>query len=193
MGFTLLFHVIQPVTCDNMANMLSKICHLLTASVFVVISLSVFASGQNTIKKIESAKVKIVTNHATGMFEVKATPMAAEENIGDPTIGRLALNKQFSGGLTGTSKGQMLGFQAETPGTGGYVAIERFNGTLDGKKGGFALQHIGTMADGNFELNVSVVPGSGTGELAGISGKMGIIIEGKKHSYVLDYSLPKPK
>ena len=134
-----------------------------------------------------------MTKHATGTFEVKVTPLAPEDNVGDPKIGRLSLDKQFSGGITAVSKGQMLGYQSETPGTGGYVAIERVNGTLDGKKGGFALQHIGTMGSGKFDLNVSVVPGSGTGELAGISGKMTITIDGSKHSYDLEYTIKPPK
>lgn len=134
-----------------------------------------------------------MTKRATGTFEVKVTPVPAEENVGDVTIGRLALDKQFSGALTASSKGQMLGFQGEPAGTGGYVAMERVNGTLDGKKGSFHLQHIGTMGDGKFEMNVSVVPGSGTGELAGIAGKMTIVIEDGTHSYVLEYSLPKAK
>ncbi|MBP7476488.1 MAG: DUF3224 domain-containing protein [Pyrinomonadaceae bacterium] len=154
--------------------------------------LAPFSFGQ-TVAKSGKPEVKIVTKRATGTFEVKVTPVAAEENVGDPTIGRLALDKQFSGALTASSKGQMLGFQGEPAGTGGYVAMERLNGTLDGKKGGFLLQHVGTMADGKFDLNIAVVPGSGTGELVGISGKMTIVIEGGKHSFVLEYSLPKPK
>lgn len=154
---------------------------------FAVLSLSVLATAQqNKVQKETSMQAK-------GTFEVKSTPMATEENAGDPLIGRLALDKQFSGALTGKSKGQMLGFQGEPPGTGGYVAMEMVNGTLDGKKGSFALQHIGTMGDGKFDLNISVVPGSGTGELKDISGKMAIIIEGGKHSYVFDYSLPSAK
>lgn len=134
-----------------------------------------------------------MTKRATGTFEVKVTPVPAEEDVGDVTIGRLALDKQFSGALTASSKGQMLGFQGEPAGTGGYVAMERVNGTLDGKKGSFLLQHIGTMGDGKFEMNVSVVPGSGTGELTGIAGKMTIIIEGGKHSYEFDYTIKPSK
>lgn len=156
---------------------------------FGLLSLSVLATAQ------QKKGLKETTMKATGTFEVKSTPVAAEDKVGDPLIGRLALDKQFSGALTGTSKGQMLGFQGETPGTGGYVAMEMVNGTLDGKKGSFALQHIGTMGDSKFDLNISVVPGSGTGELKGISGKMAVIIEGGKHSYVFEYTLPtaKPK
>ena len=134
-----------------------------------------------------------MTKLAKGTFEVKVTPLAAEENVGDPTIGRLSLDKQFSGDVAGTSKGQMLGLQTETKDSGGYVAMERVTGTLEGKKGSFALQHTGTMQGGKFEMNVTVVPDSGTGELAGISGKMKIIIEVGKHFYEFEYSLARPK
>ena len=131
-----------------------------------------------------------VTKHATGTFEVKVTPLAAEENIGDPMIGRLSLEKQFAGDMAGTSKGQMLGIGTAKKESGGYVAAERFVGTLDGKKGSFSLQHSETMQNGKFDLTVTVVPDSGTDELVGISGKMTIIIKDGKHFYELDYTLP---
>lgn len=139
-------------------------------------------------------KVIFVTDKAKGTFEVKVTPLAAEENVGDVTIGRLSLAKTFSGDLAGTSKGQMLGSQSEAvPGSGGYVAMERFTGTLKGLKGSFTLQHIGTMQGGKFDLNVMVVPDSGSGELTGISGTCKIIIDGDKHLYEFTYSLPAAK
>jgi hypothetical protein len=134
-----------------------------------------------------------MTKLAKGTFEVKVTPLAAEENVGDPTIGRLALDKTFSGDLTGTSKGQMLGIGTNLTGSGGYVAAERINGTLDGKKGTFALQHTGTMQGENYEMLITVVPDSGTGELVGITGKLKIVIENGKHFYELEYSFTKPK
>jgi hypothetical protein len=74
-------------------------------------------------------------------------------------------------------------------GSAGYVAMERFTGTLNGRSGAFSLHHKGTMTRGAPELSVTVVPDSGTGELAGISGKMDIQIEGGKHSYELEYAL----
>ena len=145
------------------------------------------------VKKIDQ-KEKVMTQIAKGTFEVKATPQTEEANVGDPSIGRLSMTKQFSGDLEGTGKGQMLGSQSEVvQGSGGYVAMERVTGTLNGKKGSFVLQHIGTMQGGNFELNVSVVPDSGSGELTGISGKFKIIIEDSKHFYEFDYSIPQAK
>jgi len=75
---------------------------------------------------------------AKGTFEVKVTPLAADDSIGDPTIGRLSLDKTWSGEMAGTSKGQMLGAQSETEkGSGGYVAMERFTGMLMAKKVAF--------------------------------------------------------
>ena len=126
---------------------------------------------------------------ATGTFEVKVVPLPADEGTDTGGFGRLSIDKIFSGGLTGTSKGQMVGAFTAVEGSAGYVALERVTGTLDGRKGSFILQHNGTMSRGTQAIIVKVIPDSGTEELMGLSGTMQIIIEGKKHSYVLDYSL----
>jgi hypothetical protein len=131
-----------------------------------------------------------LTQHASGTFEVKLTPQPAEDQVGDPTIGRLALDKHFHGDLEGTSKGQMLAVGTEVKGSAGYVALERVNGTLRGRQGTFALQHSGTMTRGAPQLNVTVVPDSGTGQLVGLAGTMEIKIADGKHSYDLEYTLP---
>lgn len=74
-------------------------------------------------------------------------------------------------------------------GSAGYVAIERVTGTLDGKRGTFVLQHSGTMNRGASSLSVTVVPGSGTGELVGLSGRTDIQIVEGKHFYEIDFEL----
>jgi hypothetical protein len=125
---------------------------------------------------------------ASGTFEVKMKPQA-DENVGDPTIGRMSLDKQFHGDMEATSKGQMLAVQGEIKGSAGYVAIERVTGTLSGRTGTFALQHTGTMNRGVPEQSVTVVPDSGTGDLSGLSGKMTIKIADGKHSYEFDYTI----
>jgi Protein of unknown function (DUF3224) len=130
--------------------------------------------------------------HARGAFDVKLTPQ--DEKLGDG-ISRMLSDKQFHGGLEGASKGQMLAVgSAKTSGV--YVAIETFTGTLETaagvkKSGSFALHHTGIMTNGAPALDIRVVPGSGTGQLTGISGKMNIIIAADgKHSYDLEYTLP---
>jgi hypothetical protein len=127
--------------------------------------------------------------HATGTFEVKLKPQIDEG--GDPTVGRMTIDKQFQGDLEATSKGQMLAVQGEIKGSAGYVAMERVAGTLAGHKGTFALQHTGTMTRGTPTLSVTVVPDSGTGDLTGLTGKMNIIIADGKHSYEFEYTLAK--
>ena len=69
------------------------------------------------------------------------------------------------------------------------MAIERVNGTLEGRAGNFVLQHSGTMTRGVQELSVTVVPDTGTGELTGIAGRMNLIVTDGKHSYEFHYSI----
>jgi hypothetical protein len=71
----------------------------------------------------------------------------------------------------------------------GYVAMERVEGTLDGKRGTFALQHSGTMARAKPAYSITVVPDSGTGELAGLSGSLTIDISRGVHEYTFEYEL----
>jgi len=137
---------------------------------------------------ITIAKEKVLTNHATGTFEVKVTPQAGDASI-DGDIGRMSLDKQFHGDLEATSKGLMLAAMSSVKGSGGYVAMERVTGTLKGRSGSFVLQHIGTMTRGVPQMTVSVVPDSGTSELVGLAGTMAIKIADGKHSYDFEYTL----
>jgi hypothetical protein len=101
----------------------------------------------------------------------------------------MTIDKQFHGDLEATSKGQMLAVRGDVEGSAGYVAMERVRGTLGERTGTFALQHTGTMTRGAAELSVTVVPDSGTGEVAGIAGRMVINIVEKKHFYEFEYTL----
>ena len=133
-----------------------------------------------------------MTLHAEGSFDVKTTPLPPDDATTGTSIGRYALDKQFHGDLEATSKGEMLGAGDQAKGSAGYVAIEQVTGTLQSHTGSFALQHSGAMDNGSYKLSVAVVPGSGTGELAGIAGTMNITIASGKHSYSFDYTLPAP-
>lgn len=126
---------------------------------------------------------------AQGRFEVKLTPVVMPYENADPSLGRMSIDKRFEGDLDATSRGEMLSAISAVKGSAGYVAIERVNGTLHGRRGAFTLQHSGTMTRGEPQLTVTVVPDSGTDELAGLSGTMSITIVGKEHSYEFEYSL----
>lgn len=126
-----------------------------------------------------------VTTRASGTFEVKVQPLTTDA----PGLARLSIDKTYSGDLQGTSKGEMLA-NGGTEGYGVYTAIEVVTATLGGRSGTFALHHYGVMDGGAPTLSGSIVPGSGTGALAGISGTFTIILEGGGHGYTLDYTLP---
>lgn len=104
-------------------------------------------------------------------------------------LGRLLLHKVFRGELEGTGEGQMLTAVSDTPGSAGYVAIERFVGTLHGRPGSFVFQHSGSMDRGAQQLSITVVPGTGSSELAGIAGRFALRIVDGQHLYDFDYTL----
>jgi hypothetical protein len=78
-----------------------------------------------------------------------------------PSLTRATVRKAFAGGVEGESVAELL-----TCGELAYMANERFSGSLDGRAGTFVLQH-GAWEGGQWGF---VVPGSGTGELAGLRG-----------------------
>jgi hypothetical protein len=152
-----------------------------------VVFLSIFAHVQTASSALKEALV----HHATGPFEVKLAPQ--DDKTGDPLLARMTIDKQFHGDLEATSKGQMLSAGTAVKGSAGYVAMEKVTGTLHGHTGTFVLQHNATMNRGTPQLSITVVPDSGTGDLAGITGKMNIIIADGKHSYDFEYTLPAAK
>lgn len=146
------------------------------------------AIGLTLVAHLHAQKEAVVTNHATGTFDVKIIPQPADDAAAGP-FSRLFLDKQFHGDLDGTSKGQMLGAGTAVEGSAAYVALELVTGTLGGRRGSFMLQHTGTMKKGAPTLMVTVVPDSGTDQLIGLEGGMTIVIAGGKHSYDFEYTL----
>jgi predicted flavoprotein YhiN len=133
---------------------------------------------------------------ASGEFEVQLVPQGQPDSAestapGSSTLGRMSIDKQFHGDLEATSKGEMLSAMTGVKGSAGYVAIERVVGTLNGQSGSFVLQHSGTMAHGDSQLSITVVPDSGSDQLVGLAGKMTINIVDKKHFYEFEYTLPE--
>jgi hypothetical protein len=126
---------------------------------------------------------------ATGSFEVSLQPLSNSEVAADAMLGRMLLTKKFTGDLRASARGQMLSAMTTVKGSAGYVAIDQVSGELDGRKGSFVLQHSGAMNRGVQSLTIMVVPDSGTGELAGLSGTLSIHIIDGKHFYDFIYSI----
>jgi hypothetical protein len=127
-----------------------------------------------------------MTQHAHGTFEVSITPQDSDDGIG-----RLTIAKTWAGDLAGTGHGLMLSAGDPTQGRAGYVALEIVEGMLHGRPGSFAFHQLGVMNDGEQELRYDIVPGSGPGDLAGLTGSLELSTEADgTHRYDLGYTLP---
>ena len=125
-------------------------------------------------------------HHAKGPFTVTITP---QETAPDAAVARMLLYKEFHGDLEAIAHGEMMAAHEPLTGAGVYVALDRVTGTLNGRSGSFLIAHRGIRnADGQ-ELSIVIVPGSGTGQLTGIAGSVGIEIVGKEHFYTLQYEV----
>lgn len=156
---------------------------ILAVAVFASIGYSV-SSNIEQKSKMNSALLEDVMT-VKGEFEVSLLPQAD----GEYEAGRTTVDKKYYGDLEGIGKGQMLSFRTSVEGSAGYVVIEHFTGTLNGRSGSFTLQHSGVMNRGKSKLAISVVPDSGSEELSGLSGEMNIIISEGKHYYEFSYTL----
>ena len=125
----------------------------------------------------------------SGEFSVKMAPEAMSAVAAGSGIGRMSLDKQYHGALEASGAGEMLAFMDRDLGSGAYVAMEKVEGMLEGRRGSFLLYHTGTMERGAAGLKVAVVADSGRDELSGLSGTLRIRIEGGKHYYDFDYAL----
>ncbi len=129
--------------------------------------------------------------HAKGSFDVTVEPQQPDNAQAQGAgVNRMSLNKRFHGALDATSQGEMLAI-GDGRTSGAYVALEKVSGTLDDRRGSFALMHRSGLRAGTPEnWSILIVPDSGTEELVGIEGEMEITIEGGMHFYELRYTLP---
>ena len=104
--------------------------------------------------------------HFTPADVMPPDPVTTAVSIGVATLG-----KQFAGDVVGRSSTLFTSAFDPGRGEGTYLAIESFEGTVGGHGGTFAFVHAAsTHGDDRFDEHFALVPGSGTGALAGISG-----------------------
>lgn len=108
-----------------------------------------------------------------------------------PGVRRVLIRRTYRGGLDGAGVVEL-----QTCITGetafGYAGVELFEGHLGDRAGGFAFVHIGRRQGDRLETIGYIVPGSGSGDLAGISGEIAIGMADAGHEFGLTYSLPEP-
>src|ERR1700761_5271693 len=100
---------------------------------------------------------------ASGSFSVKLAPQTIPGIPADPLMGQMSIDKQFNGSLSAISAGTMISGGDFRTGSAVYSAIEHVTGTLNGKTGGFILQHTGIMNKNVPSLTITVAPDSGSG------------------------------
>ncbi|HEY3464069.1 MAG TPA: DUF3224 domain-containing protein [Amycolatopsis sp.] len=124
-----------------------------------------------------------MTSTATASFTVDQWEPQATDEFAGTEFGRVAIAKTFTGAVEGASTVELL--TANNATSRAYVGFERLEVSIDGRKGSFVLHHT---ADEESGMTVTILPGSGTGELTGITGKADIEIDGEDHRLTLTYS-----
>lgn len=132
---------------------------------------------------------------AEGTFTVKSFVPAAlvpepAVTTGTP-VGVATIEKAFEGEVAGRSATLFTAAYDQATGVGTYVAMESFEGALNGREGTFNFAHSATTSgeDRTAEF-FTVVPGSGTGALAGITGTGGLAVDTDgTHRIRFDYEL----
>jgi hypothetical protein len=111
----------------------------------------------------------------TSDFDI--TDFAPDVTTALPT-GHLRMRKTYTGQVEGRSVTQFTSAFDQVTGVGTYVAMESFEGTVDGRRGAFNFVHAASTsgADRSNEYGL-IVPGSGTDEIAGIEGSVRLRID----------------
>lgn len=131
-----------------------------------------------------------MTTRASGTYvnsESEETPLGAQGM--EASISRGSVRREFTGDIVGTSAANVMIARGAADRLG-YVATDRFTGRVGGRVGTFVFQHGGTIDRGQLTPFGYIVPGSGTGELKGLTGEVRIqFIPPATHSITLVYEL----
>ena len=99
-------------------------------------------------------------------------PSAYDEPAGGPALTRIHVEESFTGDISGDGVAEFLQ-AARADGSASFVGIERVTGAVGGREGTFLLQDAGTVQGNVVSGDWFVIPGSGTGRLAGLRGAGG--------------------
>jgi hypothetical protein len=102
----------------------------------------------------------------------KYEPAPYDEPTAGLALTRIHVEESFTGDISGDGVVEFLQ-AARADGSASFVGIERVTGTLAGRTGTFLLQDAGTVQDNIVSGDWFVIPGSGTGGLAGLCGTGG--------------------
>jgi hypothetical protein len=135
-----------------------------------------------------------VTTQATATFAIKSWDEKTWEGkpaaeVTGAKLTRAEVSYTYQGDLEGESTVQYLMSYHENGNTP-FIALERFVGRLGGRSGSVVFQHLGEADATDVKGTLTVLPGSGTGELQGLRGQAQIALSGHQDRYPItfDYS-----
>jgi hypothetical protein len=122
----------------------------------------------------------------TQAFEITKWEQAAYDEAGTIELGKATVGKTFTGGeLEGTSTAELL-TAGTADGPAAYTALERFTGTLGGRKGSFVMVH-GASAGASGSPGTIV---AAEGDLAGLTGTVFFQHDKQGARLTVGYELP---
>jgi hypothetical protein len=127
---------------------------------------------------------------ASARFTIKSwdeKPYSEGEDL--PKLTRASVTKAYTGEIAGEGQVEYL-MMYRGDGSATFVGLERVVGRLAGRSGSFVLQRSGVFEDGQAKESYSVIPGSATGALHGLSGHGSSALgHGTDYPFTLNYEL----
>ncbi|GAA2235037.1 MULTISPECIES: DUF3224 domain-containing protein [Streptomyces] len=91
-----------------------------------------------------------------------------------PRLAHASVRNTFTGGIEAAGTTCEYAIVYVTAKTGSFSGMELLTGRVDGREGSFAVEERGWFGeDGTVHCTFEVVPGSGSGELTGLTGEGG--------------------
>ena len=126
---------------------------------------------------------------ANARFAIKSWDEKPYSEADGLKLTRAAVTKSYTGDIEGDAHLEYL-MMYRSDKSASFVGIERVVGTLAGKRGSFVLQRTGVFEDGLAKEDYSVVAGSGTGELQGLTGNgHSAVGHGMEHPFTLEFAI----
>ena len=161
--------------------------------VVLVITASALALTQVKNKDVNqktqvAREITSMRKQAKTTFGIKSWDEKPYSEIeGSPKLTRATVTKSYQGDIDGEGKVEYL-MMYRSAGSATFTGLERVTGSIGGRSGSFVLQHTGTFEDGVAKVTLSVVPGSGTGDLRGMKGEGGFSVGHQPpYAMTLDY------
>jgi hypothetical protein len=149
-------------------RIISIVVLVITASALALMQVKTKDANQKTQVARETTSMR---KQAKAAFGIKSWDEKTYSEIeGAPKLTRVSATKSYQGDIAGEGKLEYL-MMYRTASSASFMGLERVTGSVGGRSGSFVLQHSGTFEDGVAKVILSVVPGSGTGDLRGLSGE----------------------